>query len=265
MRYLQDSDLKVWREYIRTRDPKLKEELIRRYAPLVKYVVSRMSVALPRGFDEEDLISAGIMGLLEAIDRFNPDRNVKFETFASLRVKGAIIDEMRKLGWIPRTVHDKLKKLEDARMSLMNKLGRDPTDEEVRTYLNLSEKEYERFLEDVRVLTLFPLDSLVELEDEEVALKDAISDPTQVSIAQLLEEEELVNELAKAIGELPEKERLVITLYYYEGLTLKEIGEVLGVSEARACQLHSSAILKLRARLKGLIMGEFSAERLSGR
>jgi len=260
---LQDNDLRVWREYVNTRDPKLKEELIRRYAPLVKYIVSRMGITLPRGFDEEDLVSAGIMGLLEAIERFNPERNVKFETFASLRIKGAIVDELRKLGWVPRTVHEKLKKLETARLSLMSKLGRDPTDEEVRECLNLSEKEYEKLLEEVRVLTLFPLDHFIELEDEEVPVKEVISDPMQVSIAQALEEEELVGELAQSISELPEKERLVITLYYYEGLTLKEIGEVLGVSEARACQLHSSAILKLRARLKALMLGEALAERKS--
>lgn len=252
---LEEADARLWREYISTRDPKLKEEIIRRYIPLVKYIVGRIGVTLPRGFDEDDLLSVGIMGLLEAIDRFNPDRNVKFETFASLRIKGAIIDELRRLGWTPRTVHDKLKKLEEARLTLYNKLGRDPTDEELMEHLNLSQKDYEKLLEDARVLTLFPLDSLIELEDDEVSVKEVISDPTQPFLGQALEEEELVEELAKAISALPEKERLVITLYYYEGLTLKEIGEVLGVSEARACQLHSSAILKLRTYLKSINLG----------
>lgn len=252
---LEEADAKLWREYISTKDPKIKEEIIRRYVPLVKYIVARIGVTLPRGFDEDDLVSVGIMGLLEAIDRFNPDRNVKFETFASLRIKGAIIDELRRLGWTPRTVHDKLKKLEEARLNLFNKLGRDPTDEEIMEYLSLSQREYEKLLEDTKVLTLFPLDSFVELEDEEVSVKEVISDPTQLPLGQAIEEEELIEELAKAISTLPEKERLVVTLYYYEGLTLKEIGEVLGVSEARACQLHSSAILKLRTRLRSLSLG----------
>lgn len=247
---LEEAEAKLWREYLSTKDPKIKEKLIKRYIPLVKYIVSRMEVAFPRGFDEEDLISVGIIGLLEAIDRFDPERNVKFETFASLRIKGAIIDELRRIGWMPRTVHEKVKKLEEARLTLFKKLGRDPTDEEVMTHLNLSQKDYEKLLEDARVLTLFPLDSLLELEDEEVPIKEVVGDPTQVSVGQAIEEEELVEDLAKAISELPERERTVITLYYYEGLTLKEIGEVLGVSEARVCQLHSSAILKLRTRLK---------------
>ncbi|MBC7330990.1 MAG: FliA/WhiG family RNA polymerase sigma factor [Synergistetes bacterium] len=252
---LNEADAKLWREYISTKDPKVKEKLIQRYVPLVKYIVSRMGVAFPRGFDEDDLISVGIMGLLEAIDRFDPQRNVKFETFASLRIKGAIIDELRRIGWVPRTVHEKVKKLEEARLRLFNALGRDPTDEEIMEYLGVSQREYEKLLEDARVLVLFPLDSLLELEDEEVSIKEVISDPTQVSLGQAIEEEEMIEDLAKAISELPERERLVINLYYYEGLTLKEIGEVLGVSEARVCQLHSSAILKLRTLLKRLSFG----------
>ncbi len=262
---MQENEARMWKSYVETKDPKIKEELIRRYSPMVKYIVSRLRGALPPGVDEEDLLSFGIMGLLEAIDRFNPNRNVKFETFASLRIKGAIIDELRKLGWIPRTIQEKMKKLEEARLTLFSKLGRDPTDEEVRSFLNLSEKEYEKLLNDVRILTLFPLDYLVELEDEEVSIQEVISDPTQIPFDQVLEEDELVEELAKAIAQLPERERLVITLYYYEGLTLREIGEVMGFSEARACQIHSSAILKLRTRLRRLMEGGISAEKISGR
>ena len=262
---MRENETKLWRAYIETKDPKLKEELIRKYSPMVKYIVSRLKGALPSGVDEEDLLSFGIMGLLEAIDRFNPNRNVKFETFASLRIKGAIIDELRRLGWIPRSVQEKMRRLEEARLTLFSKLGRDPTDEEVRKFLNLSEKEYEKLLNDVRILTLFPLDYLVELEDEEVPIQEVISDPTQVPFDHVLEEEELIEELAEAIAQLPERERLVITLYYYEGLTLREIGEIIGFSEARACQIHSSAILKLRARLRKLMEGGVSAEKISGR
>ena len=212
----------LWLEYRRNGDKAVRDRLILTYAPLVKYVAGRLGSGLPAHVDEGDLVSYGLLGLIGAIERYDPGRDIKFETYAMSRIKGAIIDELRALDWVPRSVRARAREIERAIADLESKLGRAPTDEEISAKIGISEEE----------------------------LEDSLTDISRSSIAAL-DETETREALADAISRLPEREKLVVTLYYYEELTLREIGEVLGVTESRVSQLHTKAILRLKARLAG--------------
>src|SRR6187200_3005064 len=194
----------LWQDYRATRDQAVRDRLILTYAPLVKFVAGRLGSSLPSHVDEQDLVSYGLLGLIGAIERFDPDREIKFETYAIARIKGAIIDELRSLDWVPRSVRARAREIERAIVELERSLMRAPTD-----------------------------------------------DPAGADPEFSLEQTELNEALAEAIARLPEREKLVVTLYYYEELTLREIGEVLGVTESRVSQLHTKAILRLKAHLSG--------------
>ncbi|MGE5691652.1 MAG: RNA polymerase sigma factor WhiG [Pseudomonadota bacterium] len=244
---------KLWREYRRSKDPKVRDRLILTYAPLVKYVAGRLGSGLPAHVDDDDLVSYGLLGLIGAIERFDPDRDIKFETYAIARIKGSIIDELRALDWVPRSVRSRAREIERAIADLESRLGRAPTDEEISGKLGVSVEELNESLSEIGRTSIAALDELwtVSSGGDQVALIDTIEDEQGPNPQSALDETEMREAIADAISRLPEREKLVVTLYYYEELTLREIGEVLGVTESRVSQLHTKAILRLKARLAG--------------
>jgi RNA polymerase sigma factor for flagellar operon FliA len=244
---------RVWLEYRRTKDQKLRDRLILTYAPLVKYVAGRLGSGLPAHVDDEDLASYGLLGLIGAIERFDPMREIKFETYALGRIKGAIIDELRSLDWVPRSVRSRARQIERTIGELESKLGRAPNDEEIAGKLGVSQEELDDDLFQISRTSIAALDELwtVSAGGDQVSLIDTIEDTAGPSPTTALDETELREAMADAIAGLPEREKIVITLYYYEELTLREIGEVLGVTESRVSQLHTKAVLRLKARLSG--------------
>ncbi len=249
-----DETSALWQEYRQSRDRILRDRLILTYAPLVKFVAGRVRASLPSHVDEQDLVSYGLLGLIGAIERFDPDREIKFETFAMARIRGAIIDELRSLDWVPRSVRTRARAIERAIAVLERELMRAPTDEEIAAKLGIKPEELEENLREISRSSVAALDELWSPtgSGDQVALVDTIQDRTGPDPEVSLELSEVREALAEAISGLPEREKLVITLYYYEELTLREIGEVLGVTESRVSQLHTKAILRLKAHLSGV-------------
>jgi RNA polymerase sigma factor for flagellar operon FliA len=244
----------LWLEFTRTRDKALRDRLILTYAPLVKYVAGRIGSGLPAHVDEGDLVSYGLLGLIGAIERFDPQRDIKFETYAIARIKGAIIDELRALDWVPRSVRSRAREIERAIADLEAKLGRAPTDEEIAAKVGISTSDLEDSLTEISRSSIAALDELWTVSGEggdQVSLLDTIEDIEGPDPQLELTQTETKEALGEAIARLPEREKLVVTLYYYEELTLREIGEVLGVTESRVSQLHTKAILRLKAHLAG--------------
>jgi RNA polymerase sigma factor for flagellar operon FliA len=246
----------IWRTYKRTGDQALRDRLILNYAPIVKYVAGRLGSGLPAHVDDGDLVSYGLLGLISAIERYDPDRDVKFETYAIARIKGSILDELRALDWVPRSVRSRARQIERAMAELEAKLGRAPTDEELAAKVGISVEELEGSLTDISRSSMAALDELWTISGsggDQVALIDTIEDEHGPEPQTAFAQTELREIVADAITNLPEREKLVITLYYYEDLTLREIGEVLGVTESRISQLHTKAILRMKARLSGSV------------
>jgi RNA polymerase sigma factor FliA len=243
----------LWLEFGRTHDKAIRDRLILTYAPLVKYVAGRLGSGLPAHVDEGDLVSYGLLGLIGAIERYDPTRDIKFETYAIARIKGAIIDELRALDWVPRSVRSRAREIERAIAELEAKLGTAPTDEQIAGKIGISVDELEESLTDIARSSIAALDELwsVSGEGDQISLMDTIEDESGPRPEAALDQTEMREALADAIARLPEREKLVVTLYYYEELTLREIGEVLGVTESRVSQLHTKAVLRLKARLAG--------------
>jgi RNA polymerase sigma factor FliA len=217
----------------------------------VKYVAGRVAVGLPQNVDQADLVSYGIFGLIDAIDKFDLQRGYKFETYAIARIKGAILDELRSIDWVPRSVRAKARALEKAYAKLEGSLHRTPNDAELADELGVSDEQLQSTLGQISFVGLVALDEMLSVggeRGESMSLGDTIADPGEGPVAAY-EVEEMRHILADAINRMPERERLVLTLYYYEGLTLAEIGDVLGVTESRVCQIHTKAVLQLRSRV----------------
>jgi RNA polymerase sigma factor FliA len=247
-----DETQELWLEFRRTGDQKIRDRLILTYAPLVKYVAGRLGSGLPAHVDEGDLVSYGLLGLIGAIERYDPARDVKFETYAMARIKGQIIDELRSMDWVPRSVRARARNIERAIGELEARLGRAPTDEEISKKLGITEEELEESLGEIARSSIAALDELWTVSGsggDQVALIDTIEDEGAPDPQGTLSVTEQKEALAEAIQRLPEREKLVVTLYYYEELTLREIGEVLGVTESRVSQLHTKAILRLKAHI----------------
>ncbi len=242
----------LWRRVRDHADTGAKERLVLTYAPLVKYVAGRMNAALPAHVEETDLISYGLMGLIAAVDRYDPARQVKFETYAVMRIKGAIIDELRSLDWVPRSVRARARAIEQMSTELEHKLHRAPTDEELAGALHMDMDEFQTALTQISNSSIVALDEMwnVNAGGDSVALIDTIGDQRMSDPGDLLENAQLRETLADAIARLPDREKIVVSLYYYDHLTLREIGEVLGVTESRVSQLHTKAILRLKGRLQ---------------
>ena len=242
----------LWQEFKATGESRLRERLILHYSPLVKYVSGRVGVGLPPNIEQADLVSYGIFGLIDAIEKFDLERAIKFETYAISRIKGAIIDELRAIDWIPRSVRYKAREVEKAYAALEAKLHRTPTESEVAGELGISLDELHTIFSQVSFVNVIALDELLNVGGErgdKLSLVDTLEDTRAEDPVEVFETEETKYLLSRAINTLPEREKIVVTLYYYEGLTLAEIGQVLGVTESRICQMHTKAVLQLRAKL----------------
>jgi RNA polymerase sigma factor FliA len=240
-----------WHAFKSTGDQAAREKLILHYAPLVKYVASRVATGLPASVEQADLVSYGTFGLIDALTKFEPGRGNKFETYAIPRIKGAIIDELRAMDWVPRSVRFKAREIEKAHTDLESMLKRQPTEQEMAERLGITRRELHEVVSQISFVSVLALDELVSVgtdRGEQVSLIDTLadrgSDPTSG-----VESEETRGLLSAAIDELSDREKIVVTLYYFEGLTLAEIGEILGVTESRVCQIHTKAVSGLRVQL----------------
>jgi RNA polymerase sigma factor for flagellar operon FliA len=241
----------LWALYKQQRDMTAREKLIIRHAPLVKYVAGRLALRLPASVDIDDLISYGTLGLIDAIEKFNPNLNVKFETYAIARVKGSMLDGLRALDWVPHSLRQKARELERVYAKVESTLGRAATDEEIAIELGVAVPNLQQLITDIGRTNIVSLDDLWGESDGggTVRALDLIEDENAENPQINVEFADRKRMLAEAIGKLPERERLMVTLYYYEGLTVKEIAAIMGVSQSRISQLHSKAILRLRGRL----------------
>src|SRR3954469_7985313 len=249
---IESAIAELWRQFKDTGEERLRERLILHYSPLVKYVAGRVGVGLPPNIEQADLVSYGIFGLIDAIEKFDLARAIKFETYAISRIKGAIIDELRAIDWIPRSVRYKAREVEKAYAALESRLHRTPSEAEVAEELGIGLDELHNIFSQVSFVNVVALDELMSAGQErgdKLSLVDTLEDTKAEDPVAAFETEETKYLLAKAINTLPEREKIVVTLYYYEGLTLAEIGQVLGVTESRICQMHTKAVLQLRGKL----------------
>lgn len=243
----------TWKKFFETGRTEYRDELIVKHLFLVKYVVGRVGAVLPGHVKLDDLYSSGVTGLIRAVEKFNPSKNSKFESYAILLIKGAIIDELRELDWIPRSVHQKANLIATAQEALQQKYGRDPSDLELSNYLGISETELCELLMRVRPAILIPLNSEASQQDDDHgSMSERIPDVKAETSFEAAHRKECVSLLEDAIARLPEQERKVLKLYYYDELMLKEIGKIMGVSESRVSQIHTKALLKLRSRLQSI-------------
>lgn len=234
----------TWTLYLATADADCREQLILRYAPLVKFVVGRLSIHMPRLLDQEDVLSYGTLGLIQAVDRFDPSRGVKFESFAVMRIRGAILDALRALRGLPQSVAEKARRLQRAELDLRQALGREPTEAELAAALDLSAAELDQHLLDASWVSV-SLDSILE-SPSDTQLRGLVSRRRDDDVEASIEYRETLDDLVACLDELSERERLILSLYYHEELTMREIGQVLDVTEGRICQIHGRALHRLR-------------------
>ncbi|MBI5058326.1 FliA/WhiG family RNA polymerase sigma factor [candidate division KSB1 bacterium] len=240
-----------WEAYTQSRSPEAREQLLLQYMPLVRRIAARMLGSLPRSVRIDDLISAGVVGLLSSLDHFDPGLGVKFETFAMNRIRGAMVDSLRELDWVPRSVRQKARQLERAMDELAQRLGRIPEDREIATTMDVSLDDYHKLIDEINVAVLLSLDDAFPGgRSDQPTLGEMSVDPNAASNEDRIEESELRGLLVNCLKNLPEQEKLVVALYYYEELTFKEIGDVLSLTESRVSQIHSKAILKLRTAVR---------------
>src|SRR5919107_1314059 len=248
----------LWRRFKDTGDQALREKLILHYSPLVKYVAGRVGVGLPPNIEQADLVSYGIFGLIDAIEKFDIERSIKFETYAISRVRGAIIDELRSIDWIPRSVRSKAREVERSYAELEAELHRTHTEAEVAERMGIKVGDLHHIFSQVSYVNVVALDELLSVGGEKgdkLTLGDTLEDKGAEDPVLAFEGEETKYLLSQAINQLPEREKIVVTLYYYEGLTLAEIGKVLGVTESRICQMHTKAVLQLRGKITEVTSG----------
>ncbi len=247
---------RLWQDYHRLKSPELREKLIIEYAPLVKLVAGRLSMYLGYNVEYDDLVGYGVFGLIDAIDKFDMTKDVKFETYASLRIRGAILDQIRKMDWIPRTIRQRQKKIETVMKEIETTKGRAASDEEIASALGISEDEYTDWQSQMKITGVVSLNEYIEQGGPELAADKSRSAGFEMP-EEVVEQVELKEKLKESLEVLTEKERKVVVLYYYEDLTLKEISQVLEVSESRVSQLHTKALVKMRTKM-GEYMGILS-------
>ncbi|MCL2497915.1 MAG: FliA/WhiG family RNA polymerase sigma factor [Symbiobacteriaceae bacterium] len=240
----------LWGEYKSQGSLTAKEELIANYAFLVRHVVARLMIGLPPHVEAEEMLSYATLGLLEAMERYDPERGIRFESYAVSRIKGAILDGLRANDWVPRVTRQRIKEMERAYLTLQQTLGREPSDEEMSEALELSLADFHKLQYSASATVVFSLDEGITVKEGEILTRGSmVEDPHAQVDVELMQDDEK-HMLAQGIAALPERERILVSLYYYEGLTLKEVGMALGVTESRASQMHSKAILRLRAFLQ---------------
>lgn len=255
---LSDNELEaLWYAYLQDRtNKKLRDKIIVQYIYLTRYVIGRIKLNLPSSFAIEDITSFGVEGLIDAIEKFSPDKGAHFETYAIMRIRGTIIDKIRAQDWLPRSTRKKIKDIKQAAENLKQQLGRVPTNSEIADYLGMEKEKIAQILsEDTSVGSLYDKKYS---GDEGIELIDTIEDTNSVNPLEKLEEKDVKNELQAALQKLPERERMVMVLYYHENMTLKEIGQNIDVSESRVCQIHAQAIMKLRNILNENRSGRYS-------
>ena len=246
-----DAITKLWDDFKTSGSMDARNRLVVHYSPLVKYVAGRLSAGLPNSIEQADLVSYGMFGLIDAINKFEPARGNKFETYAMSRIRGSIIDELRSIDWVPRSLRAKARAVEKAYTKLEHELLRTPSDAEVAEELGTTEEELQNVFTQISFFGLVALEETVSVgaeRSESVTLGDTIPDPGLGPVGAF-EVQETKQILAQALNRLPEREKIVLTLYYYEGLTLGEIGGILGITESRVCQIHTKAVIQLRSKL----------------
>ncbi|MBQ3826459.1 MAG: RNA polymerase sigma factor WhiG [Spirochaetaceae bacterium] len=253
----EKSEEEVWLEFKKTKSTALRDAFIKQYMPLVKYVAGKVSTGMPSAVEFDDLVSFGQFGLLDAINKYDPEKNVKFKTYAVTRIRGAIFDELRQLDWVPRSVRQKSREIEDTIGSLEARLGRTVTDSEIAQEMGISESEFQQTVMKVSGTSVLSLNDVWYSGDDSdhMSIGDSIEAPSSLNPDVIVERDEVRRVIIEAINELPDKEKLVIILYYHEDLTFKEIGQVLEVSESRISQLHTKANLRLRSKLTNIRKG----------
>jgi RNA polymerase sigma factor for flagellar operon FliA len=247
-----DAVAAAWDKYKSNGSTAARDQLILHYSPLVKYVAGRVAVGLPSNIEQADLMSYGIFGLIDAIDKYDRSKNVKFETYAISRIRGAIIDELRAIDWVPRSVRFKAREVEKAYASLENRLKRPPSDAEIAEELGISSSDLTHIYSQLSNVSLIALDEITAMDGgkgDKLSLLDTLEDTKTASPMEAFESEEMRQILVESINHLPEREKRVVTFYYFNGLTLAEIGQVLGVTESRVCQIHTKAVLALKGKI----------------
>jgi RNA polymerase sigma factor FliA len=253
----EKTEQELWEEYRKTNNPHIRDLFIKQYAPLVKYVAGKVAIGMPHNVEFDDLVGFGVFGLFDAIEKFDPEKHVKFKTYAVTRIRGAIFDELRSIDWVPRSVRQKSREIEDAIHKLESSLGHSASDKEIAKELGMDLNEFQKTMLKISGTSILSLNDLWYSGDEndKVSIVDSIESPQSLNPDTIVEKEEIKRVIVEAIQELPDKEKKVLVLYYYEDLTLKEIGEVLEVTESRISQLHTKAIMRLRAKLTNIKKG----------
>ncbi len=257
---LQDkSEAELWTLFKENRDPKIRDMFVKQYAPLVKYVAGKVAMGMPHNVEFDDLVGFGVFGLFDAIKKFDPDKHVKFKTYAVTRIRGAIFDELRSIDWVPRSVRQKTREIEDTIHRLESSLGRAASDQELANEMRMTTKEFQKTMMKISGTSILSLNDVWYTGDDndKVSIVDSIESPSSLNPDIIVEKGEIKRVIIQAITELPEKEKKVLVLYYYEDLTLKEIGKILEVTESRISQLHTKAIMRLRSKLTNIKKGIF--------
>ena len=255
----EKSEQELWKKYKKHKDPQIRDLFVKQYAPLVKYVAGKVAIGMPHNVEFDDLVGFGVFGLFDAIEKFDPDKHVKFKTYAVTRIRGAIFDELRAIDWVPRSVRQKSRNLEETIRHLESQLGRVASDTEIAKAMNISMPDFQKLILTISGTSILSLNDVWNASDDndKISIVDSIESPSSLNPDTIVEKEEIKRVIIEAIHELPEKEKKVLVLYYYEDLTLKEIGEVLGVTESRISQLHTKAIMRLRTKLTSVKKGIF--------
>ena len=247
----------LWKLYKKSQDPRIRDLFVKQYAPLVKYVAGKVAMGMPHNVEFDDLVGFGVFGLFDAIEKFDPDKHVKFKTYAVTRIRGAIFDELRSIDWVPRSIRQKTREVEEAVHRLESSLGRAATDDEISRELGVTVRDFQKIMLKISGTSILSLNDVwyTGEDNDKVSIVESIESPQSLNPDTIVEKDEIKRVIVDAIQELPEKEKKVLVLYYYEDLTLKEIGKVLDVTESRISQLHTKAILRLRAKLTNIKKG----------
>ena len=254
---VEHEEQELWISYKKKKDPEIRNYFVRQYAPLVKYVAGKVAVGMPHNVEFDDLVGFGVFGLFDAIEKYDPEKHVKFKTYAVTRIRGAIYDELRSIDWVPRSVRQKTKEIEETIHTLEAQLGRSASDMEIAEKMGVSINDLHKTMQKISSSSIISLNDLWYSgeDNDRVAIVDSIESPSSLNPDTIVEKDEIKRVIVQAISELPDKEKKVLVLYYYEDLTLKEIGKVLEVTESRISQLHTKAIMRLRSKLTSLKKG----------